>query len=306
VALRRSATGSGHPCCGAITEARSRRSATRARGVKTVLDFTSGHPRAYQAIMTEAEALYPDFVDGAPFHIPSARVAREDAECAAADLILTGSEFAAGTLRTYVPGSALGDRLGVLPYCYDEGLFGVPPARDQRRDGPIRFLSIGQASLRKGTNLALEAIARIPPSAATLTIVGSMAIPPTTFARYADRVDYRPSVPRSAIPGVMANADVLLAPSYFEGSSLVLLEALASGLAIIQSRNAGNGATPATGLVLPEQTAQSVYSAMLTLIDDRSKLRAMQAAAPAEALRYRFSAYRENIGRLLAGLDVAR
>ena len=270
-----------------------------AAGRARVLDRTIGDWRAYRLAMAAVVDRWPAFVPPRRIAVPQAVIDRDDAEYAAADLILAGSPHAADTVRRHAP--AVADRVRVLPYCFDEALFGTPPAR-VARDGPVRFLFLGQAGVRKGIHLVLEAIARLPRSAATLTIVGDIQVPPDTFGRYADRVEHRHTVARADVPAIMAAHDALLFPSYFEGSALSLLEALASGLALIQSREAGLGATPATGLILPELSVAAVIDAMTTLIDDRPRLAAMAAAAPAEAERYRFARYRDGVAGVLDAL----
>lgn len=273
--------------------------APTAVGRTCVLDRTTGDWRAYRLAMAEVLERWPQFITPNRFEVPQAQIDRDDREYAAADLIVAGSPHAAETIRRHAP--AVAHRVRVLPYCHDEALFGAPAPR-VARGGPVRFLFLGQVGVRKGIHLVLEAITRLPASAASLTIVGDVQVPPDTFARYADRVEHRPTVARADVPAIMAAHDVLLFPSYFEGSALSLLEGLASGLALIQSREAGLGATPATGLILPELSVTAVTDAMATLIDDRPRLAAMQAAAPAEAERYSFARYRDNVAATLDSL----
>jgi glycosyltransferase involved in cell wall biosynthesis len=274
----------------------------RHAGTFKVLDRTIGDWRAYNAAMLAVRKEWPDFFS--PWDhggMPDADIKRDDAEYAAADVILTGSPFAADTVRAYAGSPDVAAKVCVLPYCFDEALFGaMPPAAPVSRDRPVRFLFVGQASPRKGIHLLLEAAMRLPRSAATITIVGGLHIPGSTFARYADRVTWRPHVPRQAVPAVMAAADVLVFPSYFEGSALSLLEASAAGLAIIQSPSAGLGVTPETGLMLPALSVEALVSAMMTLVEDRDRLSAFRLAAPAAAAPYRFAACRQRISDLLA------
>ncbi len=188
----------------------------------------------------------------------------------------------------------------MLDYCFDETTFaGLPVPRPIPRDEPIRFLFLGLAIPRKGIHHALEAIARLPRTAATLTVVGRMGIPPEVFARYADRVEYRPNVPRSAVPGILANHHALVFPTHFEGAGIVLYEALAAGCALIQSDRAALAVTPQAGLLLPEPSSDALYEAMLETIENRDRLDAWRAAAQTEAARYSFPRYREGIAALL-------
>lgn len=272
-------------------------------GRTCILDRTNGDLREYNQIMDGVFEEYPEFFLSKDYHIPADRLARNDREYALADVILTGSPFAASTVRKHVTDRAAAERVRVLNYCFDEKLFGAQPEpAERRRDEPLRFLFVGQAGVRKGIHLVLKVFERIPKSAATLKIVGDLQVPPAVFARYADRVTYVPTVARADIPALMANADVLLFPSYFEGSALSLIEGLASGMALIQSANAGCGVTPDTGLLLPELNEQALYDAVMTAIDDRQKVQGWRSKAQAEATNYSFARYRESIGRLLESL----
>ncbi|MFM5916932.1 MAG: glycosyltransferase family 4 protein, partial [Novosphingobium sp.] len=190
-------------------------------------------------------------------------------------------------------------------YCYDEALFAKVPEPALRAAGtPVRFLFMGLAIPRKGIHHVLEAIARIPRSEAELTIVGDLKIPPKMFAPYADRVTWVPPVARADVPGIMAQHDVLLLPSYFEGAGIVLYEALASGCALIQSDRCALAVTPDTGIMLGRLETDAVEAAMQTAIADRPRLEAWRRAAPIEARNYTFARYRENIAKLLADLGL--
>jgi glycosyltransferase involved in cell wall biosynthesis len=174
------------------------------------------------------------------------------------------------------------------------------------RDGPVRFLFLGLAIPRKGIHHALEAIARIPRSAASLTVVGQLGVPREAFARYAERVDYRPTVARGDVPALLAEHHVLVFPSHFEGAAIVPFEALAGGCALIQSDRTAVAVTAETGILLDEPSTDALHAAMLGAIEDRDRLDAWRAAAQGEARRHGFARYREAIAELLAELLPAR
>jgi glycosyltransferase involved in cell wall biosynthesis len=237
--------------------------------------------------------------------IPADQIARDDREYGLADTILVGCETAARTIRDHAADPAVAGKVRVLPYCFDEALFSAQPAPQPVPPGePVRFLFVGQANPRKGIHLVLEAIARFPRGAAELTIVGDLRIPRSIFAGYADQVTLIPTVARSEIPAIMAAHHVLLFPSYFEGSALSLLEGLASGLALIQSAAAGNGVTPASGILLDRLDTDTLETAIHSAIADRDRLNGWRSAAQGEAQAYSFAHYRENIGSLLDELSL--
>jgi len=278
------------------------RVATRSDRIK-VLDRTNGDWRSYNAVMDQIYSQYPEFFPHSNYKVSAERIDRNDEEFELADTILVGSDFAADTIREHVSISTA-KRLRVLKYCFDEARFGgQPPPVIRSHSQPLRFLFVGQVGVRKGIHLILKAFARIPPSAAQLTIVGDLQIPRSVFAKYADRVEYRPTVSRLDMPAIMALADVLLFPSYFEGSALSLIEALASGLAVIQSKSAGCGTTHRTGVLLHSLDENAVYEAIMGAVDRRPLVDEWRNHAQDEARKYSYSNYRESVSNIAKNLE---
>jgi glycosyltransferase involved in cell wall biosynthesis len=277
----------------------------RQHGRTCILDRTNGDFRIYNALMAEVAERYGDWFLPVERAISARDIANDQREYELADRILVGSPFAAGTIRQACPDPAIAAKLQVLSYCYDEALFaGLPAPRLVDRSRPVRFLFMGLAIPRKGIHHVLEAISRLPASAAELTIVGDLKVPPHAFAPYADRVTYRPTVARADVPAIMAAHDVLLLPSYFEGAGIVLYEALAAGCALIQSNRCADAVTPDTGLRLPEVSTEALLEAMEAAIGDRDRLDHWRAHAQVEAQNYSFARYRDNIASLLEELGL--
>ncbi|GAA4777524.1 glycosyltransferase family 4 protein [Novosphingobium ginsenosidimutans] len=273
-------------------------------GRTCILDRTIGDFRVFNAAMDGLQDRYGEWFLPSERGYSASHIAADQQEYELADAILVGSEAAAATIRQHAPGQAA--KLRVLPYCYDERLFASQPApQPLRPDEPLRLLFVGQLSPRKGVHHLLEAFAMLPPGAATLTMVGDLRVPRQVFARYADRITYIPQVARHQVPAIMAQHHLLVFPSYFEGSALTLLEALASGLGIIQTRASGNGAGPETGLVLDRIDTPSLHAALLQALDDRDLVNRWRAAAQTAAQGYTFARYRANIAALLAEMGLA-
>ena len=276
--------------------------APEARDKLKILDRTNGDWRAYNAAMEQVAAAFPQWFLPVERSVPAFQIERDQREYELADTILCGSGFAAQTVRRE-GGAGIAAKVRVLGYGYDEALFGTIPAPAPiPPDEPVRFLFMGLAIPRKGIHHALEAIARIPASAASLTVVGHLGVPPEAFAPYADRVTHVPTVARHEVPAIMAAHHVLVFPTYFEGAGIVLFEALAAGCALIQSDRAAPAVTPATGLMLEEVSTDALHRAMLTAIEDRPRLDAWRAAAQGEGRQHSFARYRDGIAALLAEL----
>lgn len=272
---------------------------------KRILDVTIAPRRALNRVMAELHSGWPQFFIPTRREIPEHILVRTEDELSLADLIVAGSPFVRDTILAEMKDSKLAERIRVLPYCFDEQLFGtVPPPHPRPEGEPVKFLFVGGIGPRKGAHLLLEAFLSISPRDAQLTLLGSLDMPTATFAHYANRVTHIAQVPRSQVPQVMAQHDVLVLPSYFEGSAITLLEGLASGLALIQSRNAGLGGTGDTGIILDQLTVEAVERALLEAMSDRERLLSWRRTAQDRARDFTFDRYRANIRKLMIELSI--
>lgn len=274
-------------------------------GRTCILDRTNGDFAIYNAMMDDLAQTHAEWFVPTERKVAQSTIDTDRQEYALADQILVGSSFARGTLIEATGDPAIAAKTRVLNYCYDEALFEqLPPPRPVERDRPVKFLFLGLVIPRKGIHLVLDAIARIPASAAQLTIVGDLQVPRDLFAKYADRITYLPTVARADVPAIMAAHDVFLLPSYFEGAGITLYEALAAGCALIQSDRCADAVTPGTGILLDQLDTDSLYSAMMTAIDDRALLDQWRESAQPSAREFSFARYRENIAQLLKDMGL--
>jgi hypothetical protein len=108
------------------------------------------------------------------------------------------------------------------------------------------------------------------------------------------------AVPRAEMAAHFAWADVFLLPSACEGSATVTYEALAAGLPVVATPNAGSVVEHrVSGFVVPLGAIQPIITALRALAGDTARLDAMSAAARQRAADYDIAAYGR---RLLAAL----
>ena len=236
--------------------------AARARGLRCVMEQTIAPRAVERRLLTEEQARFPDWEP-----MPSADAhaaefcAREEAEWAQADVILTGSEFVRDGIAAC--GGPV-ERCAVVPYGVDPS-FTIPerPAHA----GPLRVLVVGAVGLRKGSPYVLEA-ARLLNGTAQIRMVGAGG------DRMHTAVELPGPVPRAEIGEQYAWADVFLLPSLCEGSATVVYEALAAGLPVICTPNTGSVVRDGIdGFIVPIRNAPAI-AAKLELLAAKPTLRA--------------------------------
>jgi glycosyltransferase involved in cell wall biosynthesis len=248
------------------------------RGIYCILDQTIGHPRAQDEIMLREQQRHPEFFTEPYTPFSAAAVERSDEELALADRIVAWSDFSRQTL---LDNGCPAEKIDIVPYGADESIFPASrPQHDPALDRPVDFLFAGAIHPRKGVAYLLKAFEQIPPNEARLTLLGKPYIPEATFARYRDRVRHIPHVPRAEVVQHFVAADCFVFPSLFEGSAIVLREACSAALGIIQSANAGDGVRDGrNGIILGEVSVDEVRRAVETVLADRARLGAWQAAS---------------------------
>jgi glycosyltransferase involved in cell wall biosynthesis len=208
----------------------------RAHGIPCVLEQTIGHPRAWNRILVEERDRLPADFDPYPRPYPEADLARVDEEIALADHVCCGSAFVQSTLLEWgVPAG----KVSVVPYGVRSEVF--RPADAPRPAAGLRLLFVGHFGMRKGAWYLLQALARLTHlRGLTLTIAGKQTVGTRYLSPVESMLRQLPHIPREQMATMYQGADALVLPSLFEGSALATYEALASGLPVITTPNAGS------------------------------------------------------------------
>jgi glycosyltransferase involved in cell wall biosynthesis len=180
---------------------------------------------------------------------------------------------------------ARADHMTVVPNGVDRTHFcadGLVAPRDPAH--PL-VVCVGRLSRQKGQDVAIRALARLRARDARLRLVGDEQ--PVGDAAHlrslasaldvAERIEWHGKAADTA-PQLRA-ADVVVAPSRWEGMSLVLLEALACGAAIVATDVFGSDAVGDAGVVVPPDDVDAVARAIDTLLDDDQLRRRLGEAA---------------------------
>lgn len=197
------------------------------------------------------------------------------------------------------------ERSRVIPYGVDTIRF---TPRGERGDWRARLgipdeapvlLSVGRMVSKKGFQRLAETLpavmARVPDAHAILAGDGDLrpALEAATAA-LRPRVHFPGAVLRDALPSLYRSADVFALPAVHDargnvdGLPNVILEAMASGLPIVASDISGIPLAvrpEREGLLVPEDDAAALAAALIALLGDRARRRALGAGARSRAER---------------------
>lgn len=258
-------------------------------GKACIYDMPIGYYPAWEETQRELARRYADWLPAGG--LASSRFVRPEQkrrEMALADLVLVPGSFVEETIRRFYPDKPICR----APYAADLE-FWHPPAQAQQRLR-LRFIYAGQASLRKGTPLLLDAWSAAAVPDAELELVGVWQLARARVAALPMGVTHRPACSTMELRGRFQGADVFVFPSYFEGFGLVLTEAMACGLPVIASMaTAGPDVmTPDSGKLIPTGDLDSLVAAFRWFSDHRDDLPRMRRAARTAAEQWTWSHYR--------------
>jgi starch synthase len=265
-------------------------------GRPLILDQTIAHPRSKNRVSESIKNQFPDWADDLELRAASVGAA-EDAEHRKAARVVVASSFTKSTLgENGVPA----DKIVLNPYGVDLQRFSIKHKPSRGRS--FRFLFAGLISARKGIPLLLQAWKTLRPKDADLWIVGPVS--PTaprdwlgdTSAKFLGKVS------NAELAAIMAESDIFVFPSYFEGFALVLLEAMASGLPVITTT-----ATAGPDIISHNQDGwlvqpgdlDGLVRTMSFCLENRDRVAEMGASARRTAEHFSWNAYGDRWANIL-------
>jgi glycosyltransferase involved in cell wall biosynthesis len=226
---------------------------------------------------------------------------------ARARLVVAISHFCRSQLMLFSD-PAQWDKISIVHCGIEPELYMGPP----RETFGKRVLFVGRLTPEKGGALLLEAFAQVFAAhpEARLTVVGDGPERPALEARaqalgVAEAVTFAGARNQLQVAAHMAEADMLVLPSFAEGVPVVLMEAMAAGLPTIASRVAGVSELvhdEETGFVIPPGDLETLANRLSRLMSNPNLCRNMgasgRAVVEADYVVWKEAAW---LARLLAG-----
>jgi glycosyltransferase involved in cell wall biosynthesis len=127
------------------------------------------------------------------------------------------------------------------------------------------------------------------------------------MAHLSKHVELRGIVPRAEMAAEYEWADVFLLPSICEGSATAVYEALAAGLPVVCTENAGSVVRDGIdGFIVPIRDGTAIAKAITTLADNVGMRAAMSESAVARAADFTVERYGKRLLSALSGLTEQR
>lgn len=204
----------------------------RNQGGKVIGEAVNSHPeQAFDLISEERNRLgLTPFRELLPTHRRMIR------EIETFDYVLTPSRF---VRESYLQRGIPADRIINIPYRCDTVRF--KRTRKDLAERPFKVIYVAQITPRKGHIYLLEAWKKLQLPKAELLFIGSLpAEMKPVLDRYAGLFTYLGVKPKDTIYQYLNEASVFVIPSLEEGCSIAPLEAMACGIPVIATPNAGS------------------------------------------------------------------
>ncbi len=234
----------------------------RAWGGRTFLDGGNSHIEHYWSLISDEHRRWkcaePPF---SSFWYDRARRMMDDV-----DFVFSPSGY---VTKSFLERGFSRDQVLYLPYPVDTACFS-PGGGLRPKDRPLRVVSTGSVSLRKGFPYLLEAfriVLKTEPTARLLLTASVSETMHSVLARYSDLpIDWSPPLPHSLLADRLRSADVFALLSLEEGLVRTALEAMACGLPVVVTPHTGvnDFVRPGdNGEVVPIRDPQAAAEAIL-------------------------------------------
>lgn len=267
--------------------------AARDRGFKRIYDLPIAYWQTSRRLLREEAERYPDWEPtlGAT-RDSDEKLSRKMQELELAELVICPSNF---VLESLPAETRAQKKCLIAP-------FGSPDV-DLRNDatrnsGRLRVLFAGALTQRKGLADLFAAMKLVNSNQIELVVMGSLLRPLSWYRDRCAHFVYEPPRPHGEVLRLMQSCDVFVLPAIVEGRALVQQEAMASGLPVIATKNAGADdviVDDETGFLVPIRSPESIAEKISWCAANRSLVHGMGIAARKRAAEFTWRAYGASI-----------
>ena len=262
------------------------------QGILCLYDLPIAFYRTSQRLLADEVEQFPELALALQaIQEPAWKLERKEQEIQLADHIFVPSSFVKNSLL----------EVGVTPKNISVIPFGAPIDYFQphpKLDPIFRVLFVGRVGPRKGVHYLLQAWEELNLPKAELVLVGINEFPQGWLNQYIDKVRYIPSLPHSQLNQYYSSASILVLPSLVEGLALVQLEAMACGIPLITTPNAGGSdivTDGVEGFIVPIRDREALQEKLEWCYRHPLELAQMGHAARKKAEKLTWDLYRQRL-----------
>jgi glycosyltransferase involved in cell wall biosynthesis len=216
----------------------------------------------------------------------------EREECRLADLLICPSEFVAAS---YASGGAPLHKIRIVPYGVELADFAAPRLP---WDGcrPLRLLYVGAVGLGKGVQYLHQALQKLTDFPISARLVGGVIMGEPYRRVLSQRAELIGQVPRAEVKNHYSWADVLVFPTICDSFGLVQVEAMAAGLPVITTPNAGSVVREGVdGFIVPIRDSEALAAKIELLARTPELVAWMSQNARQRATEFSWERYGERL-----------
>ena len=268
--------------------------AAKQQGLFCLYDLPIVFYRTSRDINLEEAERFPELA--AALHAaqePTWKLERKEQEIQLADRIFVPSSFVKNSL---LEAGVKQETISVIPFGAPIDYFHPQP----KIDNLFRALFVGRVGPRKGVHYLLQAWQELRLPEAELVLVGINEFPEGWLEQYTQGIRHIPSLPHASLNKYYSSANVLVLPSLVEGLALVQLEAMACGIPIMTTPNAGGSdivTDGVEGFIIPIRDVEVLKEKLEWCERHPDELAQMGLAARRKAEQLTWDLYRHRLTR---------
>lgn len=251
-------------------------------GICKILDHTTGSVFKGREIYLHESKAFPQFANNLSINKSAKYYSQHQKEIDLADGILVASSYVKENLIEH---GVNREKIYLLPYGVDLHAFNSPHRSSNDSNHKIRLLYAGAINQHKGIMYLLQAFQNIEQENIELVLVGNNFLSSNLQKSFPPKIKIQNHLPKTDLIKLYHESDIFVFPAIHEGSSLVVYEAMAAGLPVITTPNAGsiieNGKD---GLLVPSGDIEMLKN-RIQLLANNSELRIKLGAQAAKTVK---------------------
>ncbi|HEY9834370.1 MAG TPA: glycosyltransferase family 4 protein [Stenomitos sp.] len=262
------------------------------QGILCLYDLPIAFYRTSHTLLKQEAERFPELAPALQVtQEPTWKLERKEQEIQLADHIFVPSSFVEHSLRE---AGIKKEKISVIAFGAPIDYFQPQP----KNDPLFRVLFVGRVGPRKGVHYLLQAWQELTFPQSELLLIGVNDFPEGWLEQYTGQIRYISSLPHASLNQYYSSANVLVLPSLVEGLALVQLEAIACGIPLITTQNAGGSDIITDGLegfIVPIRNTQMLKEKLEWCYQHPLELAEMGRAARRQAEQLTWERYRQNV-----------